>query len=73
MRAIVLLACGHWYREGRNDAIDVHPVDGEERACGHPEHRPRKFPAVYMAEIDLSPLGRDWARMPWPDDEGDVS
>ena len=61
MRHIVLLACGHWFRESTAEDIRWRPVDGEERACGNPEHYPRKYPAVYLADVDLSPLGAGWA------------
>jgi hypothetical protein len=56
---IVLLACGHWFRETRNDT-DTYPVDGEERRCT--PCRSRRFPVVYMAAVDLSLLGWDQHR-----------
>ena len=55
-RRIVLLACGHWFRETRS-GNDTHPVDGEERRCARHE---TKAPAVYMADVDLSQLGAGW-------------
>ena len=60
MKSIVLLSCGHWFRERTQADIRWNPVDGEDRVCGHPEHYPRKFPAVYLADMDLSPLGERW-------------
>ena len=64
MRHIVLLGCGHWFRESAREDIRWHPVDGEERACSQPEHYPRKFPAVYLADAVLAPLGEGWMLLP---------
>jgi hypothetical protein len=56
MTHIVLLSCGHWFRERAGEGVRL--ADGEERACsrhGHQEYR-----AVYLADVDLSPLGEGW-------------
>jgi hypothetical protein len=42
----VSLGCGCSFNEHRPARV-VAPVDGEMRACGHPEHYPAQFPATY--------------------------
>lgn len=46
---IVLLECGHWFREHR-PAKAAKPRQGELRACGHPEHYPNQYPATYVVK-----------------------
>lgn len=50
---IVLLDCGHWFREKR-PATMVKPRQGELRACGHPEHYPNQYPATYVVKVKES-------------------
>jgi hypothetical protein len=59
VKSIVLLACGHWFREHRGNHAD-YPVDGEERRCPSRSCGDRKYPALYLADMKLTPLG-------WPD------
>jgi len=53
MSTIVLLGCGHWFRESRPANL-ANPKQGELRACGHPEHYPRQYPATYVVEVEDS-------------------
>jgi hypothetical protein len=46
---IVLLGCGHWFREGRPEGM-APGVDGELRVCGQFDHYPRDYPARYLPE-----------------------
>ncbi|HEV2175209.1 MAG TPA: hypothetical protein VGR71_16670 [Nitrospira sp.] len=48
---IVILACGHWFRESRPGLLKA-PVDGEKRICAATGHYPRRTTAVYLAEVD---------------------
>jgi hypothetical protein len=56
VKSIVLLACGHWFRERRGNHTP-HPVDGEERRCPQLGCHGRIYRAVYIADFDLSVLG----------------
>lgn len=58
---IVLMSCGHWFREPAS--VDtIWPSPGKPRVCGHPEHYPDQYPAIYLDGIDLIPLGGRFAR-----------
>jgi hypothetical protein len=48
---IVLLTCGHWFREKRPPGM-VNTTQGELRACGHPEHYPNQYPATYVVKAE---------------------
>lgn len=48
----VALDCGHDWRETRPAGVAL-PVNGELRACGHPEHYPRQYPAAYSGFVEL--------------------
>jgi hypothetical protein len=52
MKVTVRLTCGHTWQEHRPERM-ADPVEGELRACGHPEHYPQQFPASY--ELDDTP------------------
>lgn len=59
MSIVAILACGHWFRESRPVGL-AEPVNGEMRACAHPDHYPMEFAAVYIRDLDLTPLGGEW-------------
>lgn len=44
---LVLLRCGHWYRESRSDDRPP-PVQGEFRVCGVIAHYPQRYEAFYL-------------------------
>lgn len=44
---LVLLRCGHWYRESRPRNI-AQPTQGEYRVCAVIAHYPEKFEAFYL-------------------------
>jgi hypothetical protein len=50
---IVLLSCGHWFRETTDGEL---PPDEVQRACGHPEHYPRTYPSVALPDLEQHQL-----------------
>lgn len=45
---LVLLECGHWFVEHMAEPVDLNHSSWKNRACGHPEHYPRQYAAVYL-------------------------
>jgi hypothetical protein len=53
IRVGVQSACGHSWTETRPAGMAL-PVDGELRACGHPEHYPGQYPVTYSEPVEVS-------------------
>jgi len=46
---IVLLGCGHWFRESRPEGL-APEANGELRTCGHDDHYPNQYLAEYVKD-----------------------
>lgn len=52
IRIGVQSGCGHSWNETR-PAGTVAPVNGELRACGHPECYPAQYPVTYSEPVEV--------------------
>lgn len=52
---VVLLRCGHWFDEHVPGPTDFNDPSWKQRVCGHPDHYPARYDAVYLPASCIPP------------------